>query len=151
MAEAEAADRAEGVADAADAEARALKKPVAAVLEGGDLAGGSRGPRARPFALSLQLADLLAPPTAGLPALLEGGAASPPSAQLSPAGLISIAAADIDEAGSSPRPGAPRDLDWEFIAALRRRAEGGPDADRRPSTGRRCVPRVSGRKDRVWR
>lgn len=146
MAEAEAADRAEddtAAGDAGDAEGAGsvLKKPMVAMFEDGNPAAGGRA-RGRPFALSIQLADLLAPSTSDLPALLDGdatlAAGSPPHSQLSPTGLISIAAADIDEASTSPRPGAPRDLDWEFIAALRRRAEGDDSgAERRPSSSRR--------------
>lgn len=140
MEEAEAADAADSSTDGGSTSsgdggdvAAALKKPTAALFE--DANPATARIRGRP-SLSSQLAELLAPPTAALPTLGDGMApGSPAFSQLSPTGLISIAAADIDEAAesTSPRPGAPRDLDWEFIAALRRRASG-DEAERRPST-----------------
>lgn len=44
---------------------------------------------------------------------------SPLQSQVSPTGLISIAAADIDEAQSQPQPSVNAELDWEYIEALR--------------------------------
>lgn len=44
---------------------------------------------------------------------------SPLQSQVSPTGLISIAAADIDEAQSQPQPSVNAELDWKYIEALR--------------------------------
>lgn len=134
MAESDADGSSEDGAATDSPDAPAVKKAsAAAALDDG---GVVRSRRAG-WSLQLELAELLGP--IGGVALEDGLRvqdvdASPLSASptpLSPTGLISIAAADIDEATS---PQGPRDLDWEFIESLRRASVGGTTAPRRGST-----------------
>lgn len=134
MEEAEALD-----AGGADAKDDVKKSAIAATTA----AGGGGGRRA--LQLSTQLLSQLAPGAPGLEDVgglrVEDMPDSPIQAQLSPTGLISIAAADIDEA--APRLPTTAAFDWEVVEALRRsgRDERGDDApDVAETRGRRlCV------------
>ncbi|RLN21210.1 hypothetical protein BBO99_00001134 [Phytophthora kernoviae] len=79
----------------------------------------------RRHTLSNQVASLLGPDGLALDDVeglrVEDMGSSPVNAQLSPAGLISIAAADIDEAqGNSSQPPVNGELDLAFIQSLRK-------------------------------
>ncbi|TYZ63938.1 hypothetical protein PybrP1_002904 [[Pythium] brassicae (nom. inval.)] len=123
VAEAEALD---GDADAPDD----LKKSVLAVSGGAD-AGLGRGSR-RALQLSTQLLSQLGPGAPGLEDMtglrVEDMPHSPVPAQLSPSGLISIAAADIDEAAGQRLPPNAA-LDWSVVEALRRSGREASSAD----------------------
>lgn len=109
-----------------------LKKSTAAVLAmsgGGDARSGRR---AGALQLSTHLLSQYGPGAPGLEDVdglrVEDMPDSPIQAQLSPTGLISIAAADIDEAaGNSSTQSLPTnaEFDSEFIEALRRSGRDG--------------------------
>ncbi|EEY65163.1 RING Finger Ubiquitin ligase, putative [Phytophthora infestans T30-4] len=88
--------------------------------------------------LSSQLAALLGPDGMALDDMdslrVEDMGSSPVNAQLSPAGLISIAAADIDEANNNSQnvPPVNGELDLAFIRSLRQ-ASSVADTDTQPS------------------
>lgn len=121
-------------ADAADAEpedeGKKKKKSVLAAALAGD-EHSSR--RLSVPTLSSQLAALLGPDGMALEDVeglrVEDMGSSPLNAQLSPAGLISIAAADIDEAATNNSQNVPPvngELDLAFIRSLR---QASTDAD----------------------
>ncbi|RLN54660.1 hypothetical protein BBJ28_00008546 [Nothophytophthora sp. Chile5] len=127
-----------------DPDADDMKKGSAlvAALAGDDRSGRRRASNALP-ALSTQLAAFLGPGGVGLDDVdglrVEDMGSSPLNAQLSPAGLISIAAADIDEAAvnsSQQLPPVNGELDLAFIESLRRTSitnESSETDARRPS------------------
>lgn len=136
VAEAEALDSDD--ADASDD----LKKSALVVSSGADTGLARSGRRA--LQLSTQLLSQLGPGAPGLEDVaglrVEDMPHSPVPAQLSPAGLISIAAADIDEAHQRLPMNAA--LDWSVVETLRRSGrEATEDDSREPRTRtrRRCV------------
>lgn len=114
-------------ADAADAESGDEDKKKSSVLAAVALAGDEYASRRLSIpTLSSQLASLLGPDGMVLEDMeglrVEDMGSSPVNAQLSPAGLISIAAADIDEAATNNSQNVPPvngELDLAFIRSLR--------------------------------
>lgn len=104
-----------------------MKKSAAVLAMSSSDAGLARSGR-RALQLSTQLLSQLGPGAPGLEDVdglrVEDMPQSPIQAQLSPTGLISIAAADIDEAAaadaSTPSLPMNAEFDVEFIDALRR-------------------------------
>jgi hypothetical protein len=121
MEEAEPRDAADDMDD--------MKKSAVLAMTGGDATLARSGRRA--LQLSTQLLSQLGPGAPGLEDVdglrVEDMPNSPIQAQLSPTGLISIAAADIDEAAGNSTQSLPSnaEFDSEFIEALRRSGRDG--------------------------
>lgn len=117
---ARAMDEAEERSDAAEMDD--MKKSAVIAISGGEPGGARSGRRVGSLQLSTQLLSQLAPGLDDFDGLrVEDMTHSPIQAQLSPTGLISIAAADIDEAAGNSAQHLPAnaELDLEFIEALR--------------------------------
>lgn len=137
----EAENRDGGGADDKDELKKSTAAAVLAMSGGGGDVRSSR--RAGALQLSTHLLSQYGPGAPGLEDVdglrVEDMPDSPIQAQLSPTGLISIAAADIDEAaGNSSTQNLPTnaEFDWEFIEALRRSGRDGNAEESAPTETR---------------